>query len=459
MLCSKIAMFRVSKLRGYPGPAIATFVPQTHTKSETTNLPNGVVHVFRDVEQQKLAETNEGTSMPDASRSMLENADSDGHVLGVLTVPSWMTSSDVLAFVAPAQEGMAHLRMIRITASNRSIALIKFRNVESALEFAEAYHGKAFSPHHQPTTCHIVHITSTNIVDADDSLPTCPVCLERMDSAVTGLVTVPCSHTFHCECLSKWGDGRCPVCHYLQNLPVLAPPQFPLPIHPRLPSQSCADCNSTTSLWICLICGNIRCGRYGRAHTHAHYKHTTHVNKADGKLVKLPSAPMLSVDDSGAGGPRASYSLTAEKIEAIGIEYSYLLTSLDSQWSFYEEQTIALHAEVASLKDAIVELRQEAESSRAVAAMAEEARRQQKFERFAELARSLKKELFEERAESSGLSAEEGETERAELEDQVRDIMFFLEARTKIEAGEGEMAEVAGGISRRRHLPVDRRRR
>jgi len=27
----------------------------------------------------------------------------------------------------------------------------------------------------------------------------------------------------------------------------------------------------------------------------------------------------------------------------------------------------------------------------------------------------------------------------------VRDVMFFLEARTKIEAGEGEMAEVAGG--------------
>jgi BRCA1-associated protein len=79
---------------------------------------------------------------------------------------------------------------------------------------------------------------------------------------------------------------------------------------------------------------------------------------------------------------------------------------------------------------------------------------EQKFERFAEVTCSLKKELFEERAESNGLlknleaaqkRAEEGGTERAELEDQVRDIMFFLEARTKIEAGEGEMAEVAGG--------------
>ena len=32
-----------------------------------------------------------------------------------------------------------------------------------------------------------------------------------------------------------------------------------------------------------------------------------------------------------------------------------------------------------------------------------------------------------------------------ELEDQVRDVMFFLEAWTKIEDGEGQMAEVAGG--------------
>ncbi|KAF8493497.1 hypothetical protein F5888DRAFT_1724606 [Russula emetica] len=148
---------------------------------------------------------------------------------------------------------------------------------------------------------------------------------------------------------------------------------------------------------------------------------------------------MRSVDDSGVGGPSASDSLTAENIEA------YFLTSLDSQWSFYEEQTIALHAEVASLEDAVasVELRQDAESSRAAAAMAEETRRrreederfsgmlrdkqrvERKFKRFAEVARSLKKELFEERAESNGLlknleaaqkRAEEGESlSRSEL--------------------------------------------
>lgn len=51
-------------------------------------------------------------------------------------------------------------------------------------------------------------ISRISAPDATYELPTCPVCLERMDSAVTGLVTVPCSHTFHCACLSKWGDSR-----------------------------------------------------------------------------------------------------------------------------------------------------------------------------------------------------------------------------------------------------------
>ena len=134
-------------------------------------------------------------------------------------------------------------------------------------------------------------------------LPTCPVCLERMDSAVTGLVTVPCSHTFHCQCLSKWGDSRycsalyvwnvpslslcrehrCPVCRYSQAL---------LTSHPRSSNSvrnipfsgsrssslsKCSSCDSTTNLWICLICGNVGCGRYGRAHAHQHYTQTTHL--------------------------------------------------------------------------------------------------------------------------------------------------------------------------------------
>ena len=186
--------------------------------------------------------------------------------MGVLAVPSWMTPSDFLTFVAPAADGMAHLRLIRCVDSmslgapiqccarrdsvpNRSMVIIKFFNPADAAEFVEAYNGKPFNsmevcvqsflftvvpyPFCQPEICNIVHILSVKF-DTEDvvsqtvarlsssqssmyELPTCPVCLERMDSAITGLITVPCSHTFHCTCLSKWGDSRS-VPHFV-NVP------------------------------------------------------------------------------------------------------------------------------------------------------------------------------------------------------------------------------------------------
>jgi BRCA1-associated protein len=39
-------------------------------------------------------------------------------------------------------------------------------------------------------------------------LPTCPICLERLDVNVSGLVQILCQHSYHCSCLLKWGDSR-----------------------------------------------------------------------------------------------------------------------------------------------------------------------------------------------------------------------------------------------------------
>jgi len=265
------------------------------------------------------------------------------------------------------------------------------------------------------------------------------------------------------------------------------------------------DCSSTTNLWICLICGNIGCGRYGRAHAHAHYEHTTHLyaleietqrvwdyagdgyvhrliqNKADGKLVELPSASMGVRDgDSGGGlGPRLADTFSAEKIEAIGIEYSYLLTSqLDSQREYYEEQGAELKHQVEELKLMVQGLGREVEKERLSAGEERERRRKEedakvdemhrdkvkaekRAEKVTDVARKLEKELREERAVSEGLMknlgkmkerVEETDKEKADfrakiddLEDQVRDLMFFLEAKTKIEHGDGAEAEAAGG--------------
>ncbi|KZT06033.1 zf-UBP-domain-containing protein [Laetiporus sulphureus 93-53] len=531
------------KERGRGDPVTASFVPHTQAgdKSGFTNLPEGIVHIYRDVSKpieslqgpSSAAPPNSEEHSPTPSSNAEHNADQDAcskHlVLGVLAVPSWMTPSDFLAFVAPAAEGISHLRMIRDSAPNRSIVVLKFREASEAAEFAEAYNGRAFNSM-ESEICHVVRILSIAI-DTDDpasqtfarigttqeggdvyELPTCPVCLERMDSAVTGLVTVPCSHTFHCTCLSKWGDSRCPVCRYSQTLLTSHPPSInrrsshPIPFSFSSTPSHCVDCGSTSNLWICLVCGNVGCGRYGRAHAHAHYMNTTHLyaleletqrvwdyagdgyvhrliqNKADGKLVELPSAASTigsRGDGSNGVGPSAADALSAEKIEAIGIEYSYLLTSqLDSQRAFYEEQTAGLRTQVDQLRGLVEQLSQQVERSREDACEKEALRRaeedvrasqmqaeilkaQKRAEKAAELTQRLKKELQEEHAVSKGLmenlqrarqQTEQAEREKAaalvkvrELEDEMRDVMFFLEARDKIESGDGVVAEAAGG--------------
>ncbi|EIN03806.1 zf-UBP-domain-containing protein [Punctularia strigosozonata HHB-11173 SS5] len=504
------------------GTATASFIERSRSKCGTTYLPEGVVHVYRDSAPPHTVRDQEFPALPS---SAIGNADVDGVMLGVLAVPSWMNPSDFLAFVAPAADGITHLRMIRDSAPNRSITVIKFRKASDAAEFAEAYNGKAFNSM-EPEICHVVHVSSV-IIDPEDStsvaisrlaegsayeLPTCPVCLERMDSAVTGLVTVPCSHTFHCSCLSKWGDSRCPVCRYSQTLlsshPVSSTSRRPAPFTPPSTSTStCFDCASTTNLWICLICGNIGCGRYGRAHAQAHYQRTTHLyaleletqrvwdyagdgyvhrliqNKADGKLVELPSASMSGAamrDGSASGaGPGPADALSAEKIEAIGIEYSYLLTSqLDSQREYYESQKSAQVREMADMRRAMEELRgdldrlrtnfadeerrrREEEEERLGAIEREKERAERKLDKVSELARRLDRELKEEKAVTSGLMGNisrlkdqlrDAEEEKValkaqitELEDQLRDVMFFLDAKTKIEESEGIGAEMAGG--------------
>jgi len=72
------------------------------------------------------------------------------------------------------------------------------------------------------------------------------VCLERLDTHISGIVTTVCNHTFHSACLSKWADSSCPVCRYSQEQPDEA---------------ECQVCGSTDNLWICIICGYVGCGR------------------------------------------------------------------------------------------------------------------------------------------------------------------------------------------------------
>jgi len=43
--------------------------------------------------------------------------------------------------------------------------------------------------------------------EGQTELPTCPVCLERLDETSSGILTILCNHSFHCQCLSQM-EGR-----------------------------------------------------------------------------------------------------------------------------------------------------------------------------------------------------------------------------------------------------------
>ena len=120
-----------------------------------------------------------------------------------------------------------------------------------------------------------MHISDIQFIEPSDfqalfplpnqtELPTCPVCLETLERSVTGIFITLCNHSFHCECLAKWksSDSACPVCRYTL-------PQSNI-------EASCSDCQAIDSLWMCLICGYIGCGRYVLGHARSHFNSTGH---------------------------------------------------------------------------------------------------------------------------------------------------------------------------------------
>ncbi|GJJ69833.1 BRCA1-associated protein [Entomortierella parvispora] len=483
-----------------------------------------------------------------------------GTTVSVLAVPSYMSPGDFLNFVGPVRSNVSHFRIIRDAAPNRFMVLMKFRTSEATDEFYSRYNGRTFNSM-EPEICHVVYLKSIEIRagcmppyafpflnddpflqnhtaptsittptlganadqdpfgsspgsitlhpkgasegDTADSsalaeLPTCPVCLERMDSSVTGLLTILCQHTFHCHCLSKWGEGSCPVCRYSQKT-VRGPHNTQS--NNLLSSSStrqgdigggltastdgitedqsvCALCGTTENLWICLICGHIGCGRYQEKHAYSHYYETSHLyaleletqrvwdyagdgyvhrliqNKTDGKLVELPSA----VD--GTLPSQHSVQVGQEKLDAIGLEYTYLLTSqLESQRLYFDAQMAAMTAQLAQLnkdatkweKEAILldqknrELAQIAEAlekEKVPSLIKEKKAAEKRLEKMQEKLATMERLFEEEKEMSSGLltnqksfkdQLQEKEAEIAELQEQVRDMMIYLDTQQKIE--------------------------
>lgn len=308
----------------------------------------------------------------------------------------------------------------------------------------------------------------------------------------TGLLTILCQHVFHCSCLQKWRGSGCPVCRYTQDDLGLGKRNQNSTSHGEESGlNECSVCHSDSNLWICLICGNVGCGRYDEAHAYSHYTQSLHCfamdmttqrvwdyasdgyvhrivqNKTDGKFVELTptSAQSPRDDDFDDYVPR-------EKLDNIGLEYTHLLTSqLDSQRMYFEEileraADKASQASAAADKATDVSTRNAEQLATLEAshhALAKESipalekdrdRATRKAERFEAMARKLEKEWRDEKAMNEslmtrishlGTQVEALKSEKVELEEQNRDLGFFISGMEKLKTSGIDEQELQEG--------------
>lgn len=281
-------------------------------------------------------------------------------LLCVLGVPNHMTYADFCQFCGSFIQHMLEMRIVRNDGmEDRYSILIRFDDQNSTDTFYKHFNGRRFSSL-EVEACHIlftVDVQYTGSIEhaqmspaSSTEQPSCPVCLERLEQDMGGILTTICNHSFHCSCISKWTDSSCPVCRYCQQQPE---------------KSKCFVCQTSENVWICVICGFVGCGRYKEGHAIRHWKETQHCysleletqrvwdyvgdnyvhrliqSKTDGKLVELNHHCARADDGFGScecgGDPGFSEALLNSKVEAIVSEYNELLTTqLENQKIYFE---------------------------------------------------------------------------------------------------------------------------
>ncbi|XP_013147018.1 PREDICTED: BRCA1-associated protein homolog 2, partial [Papilio polytes] len=367
--------------------------------------------------------------------------------------------------------------------------VLRFRTSAAAREFHSAFDGVPYSSLEPHALCHMAWVSRVEWArdgtppPSHTELPTCPVCLERMDESVAGVLSVQCAHAFHAECLVRWRDARCPVCRCAQT-----------PEGREARCEQCAraapgdqtgadgeeardglaeglpDGVTAGALWICLICGHVGCGRYEGGHAAKHFLASNHTyalqlgsnrvwdyagdkfvhrlvqNKPDGKLVAAEGA-------EGAGGEEAG---CGAKLDSVQLEFTYILTQqLDRQRAYYEDNIAKLECERSAECEAL--------RARAAAAEAEGAALRgqvalltrdnkaldRRLQQLNTKLSTLQNELSEERGLATALAGSQAQwqeqarlkeqafmQEVSDLKEQLRDVMFFVEARGQLEKSE-----------------------
>ncbi|KAI8371838.1 hypothetical protein BD560DRAFT_369572 [Blakeslea trispora] len=532
---------------------------QTHETS--LSLGFGVIHLYRDanhVSEQELPDTK---IAEENSLGKPKDDSDDGKVICILAVPSYMAQKDFIQFLGSTNANVLNYRFISDYSPNKYTVLLRFKDRTSAFACYQKFNGRRFNMT-EPEISHAVYVRSNTIEtikivsntypylndtlnrdlqssliqqQQEAELPTCPVCLERLDQSITGLQSIQCHHTNRCDCINKWGKNSCPVC-LCSYKPVLASSSIHEQQRQQIPMEcKCFECGFMESLWICMICGHIGCGRYQEAHAYDHYMETGHLytleietqriwdylgdcyvhrliqNTVDGALVELPpkspstdqkmstlsyyqdgsqnnntdaqksssrypyfgQSTLLSelnkttsttstagstTDPHNLNQP-VSDSLVGSKMDAMSVEYAYMLTSqLDSQRMYYEEQLDAILLDIKNLTEQAKSIQDEVDEANLKKSiliqageqldsdmnklMKEKEKTDKRTMSFKDKYLAMEKNLNEEKLLTKSLmrnnellkkDANEKEAAFNALTNQVKELMHFLETKEDVE--------------------------
>lgn len=151
--------------------------------------------------------------------------------------------------------------------------------------------------------------------------------------------------------------------------------------------------------------------------------------KGTGSLVELPSSSSSTTPTTPRFGP---VDMPLEKLEAVALEYSHLLSSqLAEQRQYFEAHSESLEARILQLEGQLSQTERERDRAR-IARLEKELRGER------EMNRGLLTNLAEWRKKVDGAERDKEalRTQLAEKDEELRDLMFFLEARDKIAAAE-----------------------
>ncbi|KAL3673839.1 hypothetical protein V7S43_001528 [Phytophthora oleae] len=423
----------------------------------------------------------------------------------VVTVPSHMSPVEILEFLASFREDIALVRILKDPERCNCMVLMQFNSQERADQFFLDHNGKYFNSIEQER-CKIVFVRSIEFdpvvtEDCDEEkhadeevaaaampmsprserrassaqmrklfppppagmteIPTCAVCLDRLDASASGILTTLCNHSFHCDCLFRWEGSSCPVCRYS---------------HGDIGS-SCEVCGTTEHLWICLICGHVGCGRYSGEHAKQHYQETLHtysleletqrvwdyagdgyvhrliLNKQDGKFVEFPGPNNLSGERSQTPPTTSAEEEEGEhlKLEKLAVEYNFLLKSQLEEQRLYYERLLARVEEGESRQLLNAHEHERKQLKKANATLAEKTK---KLEEELTFVRELNKSLIENQKqwkervrileEQNSRIEQETALRIGDLEGQVRDLMFYLDTQNKVEQS-AHREDIMGG--------------